>query len=204
MRPSLSPDDISLGLLAGGRGSRLGGIDKAWLTRDGLAQVERWRRRFADETGRVLVSANRDLQRYADAGLTAVPDRASDFGPVAGLEALANVCATTWLLTLPVDLVGVNECLLQTLIAERDEHGAFAVDDDGTQPLVALWNVQALRAATAQSITRGEHAVQRLTCRAAMTAVRFQGVRFGNLNTPDDLAAAGVVVSNDPKVSRHE
>lgn len=195
MRPPLAPDDITLGLLAGGRASRLGGVDKAWLERDGIAQVQRWRQRFAAETTAVLVSANRDPDRYARAGLVAVADRtAGDFGPVAGLDALATACRTHWLLTLPVDLVGVNECLLPTLIAQRHDDGAFAIDDDGVQPLVALWRVDALREACALSIANGEHAVQRLSCRDAMAAVGFPGVRFGNLNTPDDLAAAGVVV----------
>lgn len=194
MRPPIAPDQITLGLLAGGRASRLGGVDKAWLERAGVAQVERWHRHFYGETARIIVSANRDLPRYADHGLRAVPDRVpGDFGPVAGLDALAAACTGPWLLTLPVDLVGVNECLLQTLVAERDEHGAFAIDDDGVQPLVALWRVSALREACAHAIAHQTHAVQRLSCRTAMAAVRFDGVRFGNLNTPDDLAAAGVV-----------
>ena len=97
MRPPIAPDQITLGLLAGGRASRLGGVDKAWLERAGVAQVERWRRRFDGETARIIVSANRDLPRYADHGLRAVPDRVpGDFGPVAGLigaQSLAGALA---------------------------------------------------------------------------------------------------------------
>ena len=57
--------DLTLGILAGGRASRLGGIDKAWLERGGTAQVTRIARRFDGECATVLVSANRDLPRYA-------------------------------------------------------------------------------------------------------------------------------------------
>ena len=100
--------------------------------------------------------------------------------------------ATPWLLTLPVDLVGVNECLLPTLVALAGANGAFAVDDDGPQPLVALWWVRALQDATAAAAATGEVAVHALQSALGMAAVRFDGVRFGNLNTPDDLAAAGI------------
>jgi len=191
--PPIPPSDITLGVLAGGRATRLGGIDKAWLERDGLPQIVRWQRRFASETAALLVSANRDLPRYHAAGLTAVADRTTrDIGPLAGLDALAAACTTPWLLTLPVDLVGVNDCLLPSLIASASDAGAFAEDDDGTQPLVALWRVDALRQAMPDALA-GDGAVHAMQRRLGMAAVRLQGVRFGNLNTPRDLAAAGAV-----------
>jgi len=192
--PPILPSDITLGILAGGRASRLGGVDKAWLQRDGIAQVERWRRRFAAETIAMLVSANLRADRYERIGLRAVADRHErDLGPLAGLDALAAACETPWLLTLPVDLVGVNDCLLPSLDAAAGAHGAYAVDDDGPQPLVALWPVAPLREATAHAIESGELAIHSLQRRLRMVAVRLAGVRFGNLNTPQDLAAAGVV-----------
>lgn len=189
---TIAPDNISLGLIAGGRASRLGGVDKAWLTRHGVPQVMRWARRFPGEHGPVLVSANRDPDRYAAHGLTVVGDRHLDLGPIGGLDALAQACTTPWLLTLPVDLVGVNDCLIRTLVSKRAVDGAFARDDDGVQPLVALWRVDALRAACSESISCGETAIHRLQVMLHMAEVAFTGFRFGNLNTPDDLRAAGI------------
>ena len=192
--PPIPPSDITLGILAGGRASRLGGIDKAWILRDGMPQIERWRRRFAAETSTILVSANREPQRFERIGLRAVEDRTgADLGPLAGLDALAAACTTPWLLTLPVDLVGVNDCLLPSLDAAAGAHGTYAVDDDGPQPLVALWPVVPLREATAHAIESGELAIHSLQRHLRMVAVRLPGVRFGNLNTPRDLAAAGAV-----------
>lgn len=186
------PSDLTLGILAGGRATRLGGLDKAWLERDGLAQVLRWQRRFAHEAGAILVSANRDLHRYRAVGLDAVVDRTEhDIGPLAGLDALAAACATPWMLTLPVDLIGVNECLLSTLAAAAGDAGAFAIDDDGPQPLVALWRVALLRDAMGDALA-GNGAVHALQNALGMAPVRLAGVRFGNLNTPDDLASAGI------------
>ncbi|MDI9239785.1 NTP transferase domain-containing protein [Lysobacter sp. LF1] len=187
-----TPSDITLGILAGGRATRLGGLDKAWLERDGVAQVLRWQRRFAHEVDTILVSANRDLHRYRAAGLHVVVDRSErDIGPIAGLDALAAACATPWMLTLPVDLVGVNECLLPTLASTAGDAGAFAIDDDGPQPLVALWRAAPLRDAMDDALA-GSGAIHALQHALGMASVRLAGVRFGNLNTPDDLANAGI------------
>jgi molybdopterin-guanine dinucleotide biosynthesis protein A len=189
---AVAPREITLGILAGGRATRLGGRDKAWLPMAGIPQVLRWQRRFAAETGDLLVSANRDPARYSEQGLRVVADRMPDCGPLSGLDALAQACTTPWLLTLPVDLVGVNECLLPTLFAGAAANGACAQDDDGPQPLVALWRTTALRDAAARALDAGDQAVHALQARLGMAVVRFAGVRFGNLNTPDDLRAAGI------------
>ena len=199
VRDSPKPSDITLGILAGGRASRLGGLDKAWLRRDGLPQVLRWRDRFASEVTAILVSANRDLARYHACGLDVVADGiAADIGPLAGLAALAPVCRTPWLLTIPVDLVSVNDCLLQKLVAGCAPDGACACDDDGVQPLVALWRVAPLGPAVRAAIDRGDVAVHALQRRLELASVHFQGVRFGNLNTPDDLAAVGIQSMSEP------
>ena len=191
MQTSLSLQDVTLGLLAGGTGSRLGGADKAWLQRGEVPQVLRLAKRLSGETTSVLVSANRGLPRYAEVGLIAIPDRHAGIGPIAGLDALAAACATPWLLTVPVDLVDVNDCLLRSLAAAGGE-GAFAIDDDGAQPLVALWRADALREAVSLALAANEIAVHALQARIGMAGVRFAGFRFGNLNTPGDLDAAGI------------
>lgn len=182
--------EVTLGILAGGRGSRLGGRDKAWLMRDGVPQVVRIASRFDGECAAVLVSANRDLPRHAAHGLCAVEDRIADIGPLGGIDALAAVCQTPWMLTIPVDIVDTNDCLLRTL-AQAGGDGAVAEDDDGVQPLVALYRVEPLRIAVAEAIRAGAFSVQALQARMQLARVRFSGLRFGNLNTPDDLRLAG-------------
>ena len=192
MKSPLRSPDVTLGILAGGRATRLGGIDKAWLARDGVPQVLRLSRRFDGQVAAVIVSANRSYGAYAMHGLEPIADRVPDAGPIAGLEALAVACRTPWLLTLPVDVIGVNECLLASLVSAARRQGAFAVDEDGMQPLVALWSTRRLRDGASDAIARGELSVQALQRQLHMVEVRFAGVRFGNLNTPSDLAAAGV------------
>ena len=181
---------LTLGILAGGRATRLGGRDKAWLQRDGVPQVLRIARRFEGECAAVLVSANRNVPRHAGHGLVAIEDRIADIGPMGGLDALASACPTPWLLTIPVDIVDANDCLLRTL-ANAGDDGAVADDGDGLQPLVALYRVEALREAVAAAIAAGDFSVQAMQQRMALARVRFAGLRFGNLNTPADLRLAG-------------
>jgi molybdopterin-guanine dinucleotide biosynthesis protein A len=187
MDTAIAREALTLGVLAGGQGTRLGGCAKAWIVRDGMTQVERLVRRFERDVAHVLVSANRDAVRFASLGLTAVADRVPDQGPLGGLDALAIACTTPWLLTVPVDLVFVNDCLVPTL-SSAGGTGASVEDEDGPQPLVALWNVAALRGALAFD---DDLSVQGLQARLHMPRIRLPGVRFGNLNTFDDLAHAG-------------
>jgi len=191
---AIARGELSLGLIAGGRARRLGGLDKAWLERDGQAQVQRLRQRYVEAVGPVLASANRDLARYAAVGLDAFPDRVADAGPIAALDALAAACATPWLFTLPVDLVDAPDGLLPALLHGRAANGARIRDEDGAQPLVALWRTAPLREALATALAQREHAVYRLQARLGMAEVHLDGLRLGNLNTPDDLRAAGFTV----------
>lgn len=181
---------VTLGVLAGGKGSRLGGRDKAWLERDGKALVVALVERLAPQVDAVLVSANRNPERYLSQGLRMIHDNVTDIGPLGGIEALAAACRTDWLLTLPVDMLTVPDDLLDRLATGTD--AAYAEDDDGPQPLVAVWRVDALRRELPAAIASGDHAIHALQSRLEMAPVRFQGLRFGNLNSPQDLAAAGI------------
>ncbi len=197
---------VTLGILAGGQAIRLGGIEKAWLQSDGIPHVLRLRDVFATQVKAIAVSANRNLSRYTQHGLQTVPDQIADVGPLAGVDALLAMCQTQWLLTLPVDLVAVPADLLERLAANRQANGqgTFAQDDDGPQPLIALWPVAKARGAIARALDCNAHAVHKLQGRLEMSATRFEGFRFGNLNTAEDLDAAGVTLGNPEKPARSD
>lgn len=182
---------ITAGILAGGRATRLGGQDKAWLRRDGQPQVLRLMRSFGDVDG-WLVSANVGQDRYAGYGLRAVPDHVRDIGPMGGLDALLRACPTDWLLTVPVDVIDVDDGLLPALRLHAGDVGVRAADEDGVQPLVALWNVDKALPVVSAAIAMQAFGVHGVQDTLGMPTVRFNGVRFGNLNTPADLATARV------------
>lgn len=191
----LAPDRAALGILAGGRATRLGGRDKAWLLRDGIPQVERVAQALRPLVERVLVSANRDPAPFLAAGFEPVADLHPDRGPIGGLHALATACRVPRLLTVPVDAATVDPAQAVALLAA--DAAAFAQDDDGVQPLFACWSAAALADAADAAIRDGRLSVQALQRRLGMRAVRVSG-RIGNLNTPADLAAAGIEPGTDP------
>lgn len=102
----IKPQDISAVLLAGGRGSRMGGVDKGLQSfrSQPLALHSLERLRGTGSVGPVMLNANRNLAEYEAFGAPVWPDGLADYaGPLAGfLVGLAH-CQTPYLLTLPCD-----------------------------------------------------------------------------------------------------
>ncbi|RZJ09619.1 MAG: molybdenum cofactor guanylyltransferase MobA, partial [Rubrivivax sp.] len=91
-------------VLAGGRGSRMGGVDKGLQLLDGQPLVAHVIRRLAPQADALFISANRNLDAYAALGHTVLADPPGlEFaGPLAGmLAALQALPADAWLLTAP-------------------------------------------------------------------------------------------------------
>lgn len=170
--------DVTLGLLGGAAA----GVDPA----QEAARLLRFARRFPGETGPVLARSGVALP--ATAGITTVPAHPSLAGPLGDVAALARACATPWLLTVPVDVYDVNDCLLRTLARCSGVAGAVAGDDDGLQARVALYRTARLRDALAGLAPGTDQSLASLQACLALAPVRLAGVRFGH------CAAAGAVV----------
>jgi molybdopterin-guanine dinucleotide biosynthesis protein A len=101
---AIAPADITGLLLAGGRGSRMGGVDKGLQPFNGKPLALHAVRRLGPQVGTLMVNANRNLGDYEALGAPVWPDSLADYpGPLAGfLSGLAH-CTTPWLLTVPCD-----------------------------------------------------------------------------------------------------
>jgi molybdopterin-guanine dinucleotide biosynthesis protein A len=181
---------IALGILAGGRASRLNGADKARLAFHGETLLQRTLRAFPEPFAARLVSYNREPAKDWPENLRVVPDLRADFlGPLAALEALSAACDKPWLLTVPVDCRELPNAVAATLIAHAGTDGSVLRDGDGLQPLLALWRVDALRSALVAAFAANELAVHRLIQRLALSEADISPRRLGNLNTPTDFAS---------------
>lgn len=194
---ALSPherDQITLGLLAGGLATRMQGRDKAWMQLQGLPQAQRWRERLRGQVAGCIASANRNHDLYAAQGIASHADENPGLGPIEGLRVLALHCRTTWLFTLPVDIVELPGELLPALVlasaSSVGTNGAFLRDADGLQPLVALWRRDALLAAAAAAALEQDYSAQSLSRRLGLLEVQLHDSRVGNINTQEDLDAA--------------
>ncbi len=98
--------DIAGIVLAGGQGARMGGLDKGLQPFRGrpLAAVALERLRPQAAPGKLSVSANRHLDRYAAFGIPVLGDALPGHpGPLAGLLAGLQWCDAPWLLAVPCD-----------------------------------------------------------------------------------------------------
>jgi molybdopterin molybdotransferase len=113
-------------ILAGGRGTRMGRVDKGLQPFQGSTLAVHVLRRLAPQVATVVVNANRNLPQYqALEGVAAVlPDAMGGYeGPLAGLQTGLQHCATELLLTVPCDSPFLPADLTERL------HGAMQADD---------------------------------------------------------------------------
>ena len=162
--PPAAPEPITALLLAGGRGSRMGGVDKGLQNFRGAPLALHALLRLQQQTlppADGMINANRNLAAYEAFGVPVWPDTLPDFaGPLAGFLTGLERCETPLLLTLPCDVphfpLSLCERLAQALQAEQAEIAmAVAPEDDGQlrpQPVFCL-----LRAELMESLVRFTH-----------------------------------------------
>ena len=119
-------DSISGLLLAGGRGTRMGHVDKGLQPFGGSTMAAQVLARLAPQVATLAINANRNLDTYAAFGLPVWPDDTPGYaGPLAGLEAGLRRCSTPYLLTAPCD-----SPFLPADLAARLYEGLQAADAD--------------------------------------------------------------------------
>lgn len=119
------PEQITGLILAGGRGSRMGGVDKGLQTYRGAPLALHAMQRLAPQVGPLLINANRNFGAYEAFGVPVWPDSVADFaGPLAGFMAGLQHCETEWLVTVPCDTPGFPLDLVARLAEAAAREGA--------------------------------------------------------------------------------
>jgi molybdopterin-guanine dinucleotide biosynthesis protein A len=190
--PRHTHTNLTVLILAGGQATRMGGDDKGLIDCAGRPMIEHVLEKITPLTASILISANRNLDRYADYGYPVLRDQRSDYpGPLAGIESGLSACTTDFLWILPCDAPAFSSDLLDRLTAACGNTGiSAAVPDDGDylQATFAL-----LRRETFESLIHFLNSGQR---KLQAWLSELQAVRvncsdhpewFANINTPDDL-----------------
>ncbi|ARP83558.1 molybdenum cofactor guanylyltransferase [Bordetella genomosp. 8] len=193
-------------ILAGGRGSRMGDMDKGCALLRGRPMVEHVAARFAPQVGALLISANRNLDRYAEYGKVVADDPAHGQwqGPLAGVAAGLVASRCPWLATAPCDVpflpVDMVARLRQALQArgtgvQGNSRGiprlAVACSAGQRQPVCMLVSRELLPDLL-QYLAQGGRKVETWQSRVGCVEVPFddQPGAFLNVNTERDLSAA--------------
>ena len=149
-------DSVTALILAGGRGSRMGGIDKGLQNFRGLPLALQTLMRLQLQSlppQDILINANRNLAAYESLGAAVWPDTLDGFaGPLAGFLTGLERCETSLLLTVPCDTplfpLDLIERLHTALLAQNaDLAMAAAREEDGQirpQPVFCLLRVELL------------------------------------------------------------
>jgi molybdopterin-guanine dinucleotide biosynthesis protein A len=179
-------------VLAGGRGSRMGGVDKGLQNFNGVPLALHTQMRLSPQVGELMINANRHLAAYESFGVPVWPDASSlgEFaGPLAGFLIGLERCETPYLVTVPCDTplfpLDLVDRLFQALEGQHaDIAMAAAPEEDGQlrpQPVFCL-----LRAELLESLVRFTHAGGRKI--DAWTALHTTALM--PFNRPDDSARA--------------
>jgi len=192
---AMTAADITGLVLAGGRGSRMGGVDKGLQDHLGLPLALHALKRLQTQVTTVMISANRNLAAYESMGVPVWPDPVGDFpGPLGGLLAGLERCNTPYLVTVPCDTPNFPLDLvarLATAMASAQASVAMAATlEEGqmrSQPVFALLRADLLPS-LANYLHRGERMMAPWLHAQGSVDVLFDDAgAFFNVNTAAEL-----------------
>ncbi len=185
---------LSILILAGGRGSRMGGRDKGLVEFNQQPFVEHMLSIASPYSDDIIISCNRNQARYQRYGETLVEDEQDDFpGPLAGILAGMEKARHEALLVLPCDTPMIPADLPEQLYRSFCENrsGISLVNDgERRQPLHAIMPTS-LKESLREFLAGDQHGVYRWYRQHPVTEVvyRDQSGAFVNINRPEELRA---------------
>jgi len=181
-------------ILAGGRGSRMGGQDKGWVIWQGRPLVEHVLERLLPQVDDVIISANRNVARYRGLGFPVVEDdhirHGAYAGPLAGMLAGLERSTAAWVVCVPCDAPALPDDLVARLLAGAggDDAPALAVSGGRRQPVFCLLP-RTLAPRLAQALSAGERRPTVFLESIGAREVAFDDESgFANLNAHGDGA----------------
>ena len=188
-------DEITGLVLAGGRGSRMGGLDKGLQNHLGMPLAMHAMLRLGPQVGALMINANRNLGAYESMGVPVWPDAQLDYpGPLAGFLAGLEHCETPYLVTVPCDTPNFPTDLVARLAAALHTEGAeiaIAATLEGgqlqPQPVFCLMQANLLESLVAFT-HGGQRKIDQWTGQHRCASVLFEdAAAFFNANTPGEL-----------------
>lgn len=192
---TLNPDRITGLILAGGRGSRMGSVDKGLQPFRDAPMVLHAILRLAPQVGTLMINANQNLGPYESFGLPVWPDQLAGFaGPLAGLQTGLAHCETDYLVTAPCDSPFLPPDLVarlgDALVAQGAELAVAVTEEDGRrQPHPVFCLVKAsLQPHLTVYLQNGGRKIESWYRSLAFIEVLFpDATAFRNINTLEEL-----------------
>jgi len=186
--------DITGLILAGGQGSRMGGEDKGLVALAGRPMIEHVIARLRPQVGDLIVSANRNRERYAVPGYRAVADMPAVYqGPLAAMPSGVQMALAPYTATVPCDSPLIGDDLVARLahaLAADDADVAVAHDGERTHP-VFLFLKRSLLPSLLAFLDAGERKIDLWFARHRVALANFGDCpeAFINVNDADEHRA---------------
>lgn len=175
-------------ILAGGQGSRMGGRDKGLVVYRGRPLIDQVIERIAPQVDELLISANRNLDDYAQRGYRIVTDTPPDFqGPLAGVLAGLRAASHEWVLAAPCDMPHLPDELVARLLGAVQGHSiVVAADGSRTHPAVMLIHTS-LADRLAAYLQSGKRSIHGFQESMGFVSGNFDPAAMQNINSLDDI-----------------
>jgi molybdenum cofactor guanylyltransferase len=188
---------ISTVILAGGRGTRIGG-DKALQLLQGRPLLDWVLQAVRPQSDEVLISANGDPVCYARSGCRLVADRMANYaGPLAGLQSALLQADCAWLASVPCDAPFLpHDLIVRLQAALGDAEAAVAMAESKRQPAIALYRRSVLPQLDAWLAGGGRKVAQWQDSLRLVEVPFADAAQFINLNSAQELALANQILND--------
>lgn len=184
--------EITVVILAGGMGRRMGGQDKGLIEYQGRPLIQHITDAIRVQNEKIVINANRNAQEYEQFGYPVIPDGLSGFqGPLSGFLSAMESVDSEYILTLPCDGPIVYASYVTQMAQHMNESTCdivVAADEERMQPVYALIPVR-LADDLRDFLNSGERKIDSWYARHQTQLQVFPAESgfFTNINTPEEL-----------------
>lgn len=177
-------------VLAGGKASRMGGVDKGLQELNGIPLWQHVAQRLSKQVSSLAISANKNLGVYQASGYPVYSDLLADYpGPLAGMLSVMQQCDAEWFLFCPCDTPFIPDCVAERFVKQRGSAAVvWAYDGERDHPTIALMHRQLMPELLAY-LSAGERRVMVFMRQAGGHRVDFSERKqaFININTLEQI-----------------
>jgi len=183
-------------ILAGGRGSRLGNVDKGLVERKGQSLIKSQLSWITPQVHTVLISANRNLIYYEEFGYKVLTDDSDEFmGPLQGIYQGLKTCKTDWLFVQPVDVPDLPNNTIRRLLKRihslkgTEKSGIYFLKSEEREHFLSMLISKTELANLQDYLLKNKRKVRGLLklYDAVCLDLGINEVYFKNLNQPNDF-----------------
>ena len=180
-------------ILAGGQGRRMGGQDKGLLLLNGVPLYQHVLQRLEPQVDIVMISANRNIDRYQLSGCQVIQDAITDYpGPLGGMLSALNVIPGDWAVFCSCDTPAIPLDYVHQLLQQKGEAPAVWVRSrERDHPTLALIH-RCVADALEIYLQQGQRRLMQFLTEQGGHAIQLNDDEsaFRNINTPEDLLKA--------------